>query len=112
VEGGGSSGEESGSVTCSVESSLALAPLIESVRSELARGRSRMVKFLGIVVSARSSIITHKGGDSIGTDGCAEGVSCVPRDIKDTLWLSVVCVEGGEECTERLDRLKDNTYLL
>ncbi len=68
-----------------MESSLALALLIDSVRSELARGRSRMVRVLGMVVVAWSSIITHKGGDSFGADGSAGDVSCVLREINDAL---------------------------
>ncbi len=72
-------------VTCLVESSLALALLIDSVRSELARDHSRMVRVLGMVVGAWSSIITHRGGDSFGADGCADDVSCVIREINDAL---------------------------
>ncbi len=62
-----------------MESSLALAPLTDSVRSELARGRSHMVKVLGMVAVAWSSIITQRGGYSFGADGCAEDASCACR---------------------------------
>ena len=84
MEGGGSSGGESGSVVLSVESSMVLIPSIESIRSEFARGQSLIVKVLGGVVLARSSsMITHNGGELFGADGCAESVvACVPRDIR------------------------------
>jgi hypothetical protein len=44
-----------------------------------------MVRVLGIVVGAWSSIITHRGGDSFGSGGCAGDVSCVIREISDAL---------------------------
>ena len=44
VEGGGSSGGESWSVTCSVESLVALMPSIESVRSNFACGRNKHIQ--------------------------------------------------------------------
>ena len=61
LELGGSSVVESGSDMRLVDSSLALLPLIDSVRSELARCRSCIVKFRP-GGGARSSRITHNGG--------------------------------------------------
>jgi hypothetical protein len=74
VEGGDSSGGVSGSETWRVELSLALAPSMESVRSELARGRSCIVRVRGTGEGTASSMITQVGGDSGGTEGCAGSV--------------------------------------
>jgi len=66
--GGVRQGVDTGSDIRSVESSLALAPLIDSVRSELARCQSCMIKVLP-VVGARSSRTTQRGGENSGADG-------------------------------------------
>ena len=60
VEVGGSSGGEARSDTCMVVSSLALAPSRDSVRSEFARGRSRIVKVCRIGGVAASLMIVNQ----------------------------------------------------
>ena len=66
---------------------LALAPLMESVRSELARCRSCMVNVLP-GVGARSSRTMQRGGELYGADGCTESVDAwVPRKIKHAVWI-------------------------
>ncbi len=113
VGGGGSSGGESGSVTCLVETIVGTDTINWVCQIRVCTWPEPHCQSSGV---GRESTVFDNNAEwweiVWDTDGWAESIAWVPRVIKHALWLSVVCVEGWGERWGRLDWLEGSTYLL